>query len=274
MPLYNPSASGGSAEWGGIAGNIAAQTDLASTLDNKCPYVHGHGIADVSGLQLALNGKQAAGSYAALAHPHSIADVTGLQTALDSKANVGSGSSAAAKGVHATQPNVAAGQFLTPQLTALALTTIAAAANRLDYLPFIPAQDVTIDRLDVEVSTLIAAAQARLAIYADNAGAPGALLRDGTSVLDCSTQGLKIATITSLTMAAGTTYWLAILSSSTQTYRGVAVGALMPMLVSATLNATYVHKRQTQTFASGMPANASGLTNISGTFPLIKMRVA
>jgi len=26
MPLYNPSASGGSAEWGGIAGNIAALT--------------------------------------------------------------------------------------------------------------------------------------------------------------------------------------------------------------------------------------------------------
>lgn len=133
---------------------------------------------------------------------------------------------------------------------------------------------MTIDRLDVEVSTLIAAAQARLAIYADNAGAPGALLRDGASVLDCSTNGLKSATITSLTMTAGTTYWLAILSSSTQAYRGVAVGALMPMLVKATLNATYVHKRQTQTFASGMPANASGLSDISGTFPLIKMRVA
>jgi len=177
-------------------------------------------------------------------------------------------------GVHAMQPNVAAGQFLTPQITGLALTTIAAAANRLDYLPFIPAKNVTIDRLDIEVSTLVASAQARVAIYADNAGVPGALLREGASVLDCGSQGLKSATITSINMVAGTAYWLAIHSSSTQTYRGVAVGGLMPMAVSATLNATYVHKRQTQTFASGMPANASGLTDISGTFPLIKMRIA
>jgi hypothetical protein len=244
MPLYNPSTSGGSAEWGGIAGSLSAQTDLSSALSAKCDAVHGHAISDVSG----------------------------LQTALDSKADVGG--SAAAKGVHATQPNVAAGTFLTPQITALALGTIAAAANRLDYIPFIPARDVTVDRLDIEVSTLIAASQARLAIYADNAGIPGAILRDGAAVLDCATTGLKSAAITALAMTAGTTYWLAILSSATQTYRGVAVGGLMPMLVNATLNTTYVHKRQTQTFASGMPATASGLSDISGTVPLIKMRVA
>ena len=274
MPLYNPSSSGSGATWGSISGSLSAQADLAANLADKSPHVHTHGINEISSLQTALDGKQVAGDYAPASHSHTIASVTGLQTALDGKANVGSGGSAAAKGVHATQPNIAAGQFLTPQLTALALTTIAAAANRLDYIPFIPAQDVTVDRLDVEVSTLIASAQARLAIYADNAGAPGALLRDGASVLDCSTNGLKSSLITALAMTAGTTYWLAILSNSTQTYRGIAVGALMPMAVTATLNATYVHKRQTQTFASGMPANASGLTDVSGTVPLIKLRVA
>jgi Phage tail repeat like len=275
---------------------------------------HGHGISDVSGLQAALDAKQGAGDYQPLTNvlsnttaaftaaqesklygiapsatvnaadadlrdrathtgEQAISSVTGLQTALDSKASVGAGN-AAAKGVHATQPNIAAGQFVTPQLAALALTTIAAAANRLDYIPFIPARDLTVDRLDIEVTTLIAASQARVAIYADSAGAPAAILRDGASVLDCSTTGLKSATITALSMTAGTTYWLAILSSSTQTYRGIAVGGMMPMLVDATLNTTYVHKRQTQTFASGMPASASGLSNISGTVPLIKMRLA
>lgn len=45
-------------------------------------------IADVVGLVDALAGKQAAGSYAALVHGHAIADVTGLQGALDVKAPI------------------------------------------------------------------------------------------------------------------------------------------------------------------------------------------
>jgi hypothetical protein len=47
---------------------------------------HSHAISDVTGLQTALDGKQAAGSYAAASHTHTIANVTGLQTALDEKA--------------------------------------------------------------------------------------------------------------------------------------------------------------------------------------------
>lgn len=52
--------------------------------------VHGHAIADVTGLQTALDGKQPAGSYAPAEHAHSIADVTGLQSALDNKQAAGS----------------------------------------------------------------------------------------------------------------------------------------------------------------------------------------
>lgn len=43
-------------------------------------------ISTVTGLQAALDGKQAAGSYAATVHGHTISDVTGLQAALDAKA--------------------------------------------------------------------------------------------------------------------------------------------------------------------------------------------
>lgn len=50
-------------EWGGITGTLADQTDL----------------------QTALNGKQAAGSYAAASHTHTIANITSLQTTLDAK---------------------------------------------------------------------------------------------------------------------------------------------------------------------------------------------
>lgn len=55
---------GGATVWGGITGTLSSQTDL----------------------QTALNGKQAAGSYAAAVHGHVIGDTTGLQTALDGKA--------------------------------------------------------------------------------------------------------------------------------------------------------------------------------------------
>lgn len=183
------------------------------------------------------------------------------------------GSGVAARGVHATQPLLTTGNFTTNQVTSDATGTTTFAANRLDYCPFIPVQDVVVDRIDVEVSAVVAASFARLAIYSDTSGSPGALLRDGTLPIDCAIAGLKSATVSSVTLSAGTVYWLAVLSSSTQTFRGVAVGALMPMLVDATLNTTYVHKRQTQTYASGMPATASGLSNISGVFPLVKLRI-
>jgi hypothetical protein len=85
-----------------IAGKAAAVhthvigdvTGLQTALDGKqasgsyAASVHAHGISDVTGLQAALDGKQAAGSYAAATHGHSIADVTGLQTALDGKSGV------------------------------------------------------------------------------------------------------------------------------------------------------------------------------------------
>lgn len=71
---------------------IGDVTGLQAALDGKqaagsyAATVHSHSISDVTGLQAALDGKQAAGSYAASVHTHAIADVTGLQSALDGKA--------------------------------------------------------------------------------------------------------------------------------------------------------------------------------------------
>src|SRR3546814_12011341 len=49
-----------------------------------------HRIAKISGLEFGVEGKQAAGSYAAASHTHSIANVSGLQSALDGKQAAGS----------------------------------------------------------------------------------------------------------------------------------------------------------------------------------------
>lgn len=60
---------------------VADIAGLQAALDAKASASHGHTIADVAGLQTALDSK------AAGAHGHSIAEVAGLQTALDAKAD-------------------------------------------------------------------------------------------------------------------------------------------------------------------------------------------
>lgn len=59
-----------SVSWGDIIGKPAT----------FAPSAHTHAIADTTGLQAALDGKQAAGSYAAAVHTHTVADVSGLGT--------------------------------------------------------------------------------------------------------------------------------------------------------------------------------------------------
>lgn len=90
-------SGGGSSSWGSITGDINTQTDLQTVLSSKAAIAHTHSISDVSGLQTALDGKQAAGSYAPashshikanitdFAHTHPINEIVNLQTALDSK---------------------------------------------------------------------------------------------------------------------------------------------------------------------------------------------
>jgi hypothetical protein len=62
---------------------IANVTGLQTALDGKSNTGHTHVINDVTGLQTALDGKTNTG------HTHTIANVTGLQTALDGKSNTG-----------------------------------------------------------------------------------------------------------------------------------------------------------------------------------------
>jgi hypothetical protein len=83
---------------GSSAATSVAWTDITGRPATFTPSSHTHAVSDVSGLQTALDLKQAAGSYAAASHSHAIADVTGLQTALDGKQ--ASGSYAAASHTH------------------------------------------------------------------------------------------------------------------------------------------------------------------------------
>jgi hypothetical protein len=65
--------------------NKPVSTAQQTALNGKANTSHSHAIAEVTGLQAVLDGKQASGSYASDSHSHVIGDTTGLQTALDGK---------------------------------------------------------------------------------------------------------------------------------------------------------------------------------------------
>ena len=91
---------------------------------------------------------------------------------------------------------------------------LAGAAGRIDLFPFIPRDDITIDRLSVNVTTLIAAALGKIVLYAaDGTGRPAAMILE-TGDLDFSTVGLKEATVAQI-LRRGITYWIGIRHSST-----------------------------------------------------------
>jgi hypothetical protein len=52
-----PPAGGGGGTWGSITGTLSNQTDLQAALNAKANTSHTHAIADVTGLQTALDGK-------------------------------------------------------------------------------------------------------------------------------------------------------------------------------------------------------------------------
>ena len=95
-----------------------------------------------------------------------------------------------------------------------ATSVLAGAAGRIDLFPFIPRDDITIDRLSVNVTTLIAAALGKIVLYAaDATGRPATLILE-TGDLDFSTVGLKEATVAQ-TLRRGVSYWIGIRHSST-----------------------------------------------------------
>lgn len=103
---------------------IANVSGLQTALDGKsatthlhtgvyAPVTHTHVIADVSGLQISLDGKSDTthlhtGVYAPVSHTHVIGDTTGLQTALDGKASLSGATFTGRIGVGVAPDSVAA----------------------------------------------------------------------------------------------------------------------------------------------------------------------
>jgi hypothetical protein len=185
------------------------------------------------------------------------------------------GTGGAVTGVHAREPGLVAGSYLSQQINSSALTTVAAAAGRLDFMPFIPAKNITVNELAIEITTLLAGGQGRLGIYASDAsGNPAAKLVEGAAVFTTDAVGAKTLALANTSLNAGSVYWLAVHSSGTQTYRGVAVAALFSLGHTATLNTSHTVRRATVAFAGGLPANAPATVLTATIAPWFRMKIA
>ena len=143
---------------------------------------------------------------------------------------------------------------------------LAGAAGRMDLFPFIPRDDITIDRLSVNVTTLIAAALGKIVLYAaDATGRPATLILE-TGDLDFSTVGLKEATVAQ-TLRRGITYWIGIRHSSTAIVSAWASTATPDLNGGTPVTTARKVLRRTLAYATAAPGTWGYLASETNTGP-------
>lgn len=148
-------------------------------------------------------------------------------------------------------------------------TVLAGAAGRIDLFPFTARAEGVYDALGVNCTTAVAAAQAKLVVYASDAlGRPDTLLLE-SATLDLSTTGNKLATA-ALTLLSGQTYWLGVRHSSTATLSAWNTQCTPDINGGSTMQTTARKVlRRAVTFASAAPASwgflASEITSAVAT---------
>ncbi len=143
---------------------------------------------------------------------------------------------------------------------------LAGAAGRIDLFPFIARDDIAIDRLSVNVTTLIAAALGKIVLYAaDATGRPATLMLE-TGDLDFSTVGLKEATVAQ-TLRRGITYWIGIRHSSTAILSAWASTATPDLNGGAPATTARKVLRRTLAYATAAPGTWGYLASETNAGP-------
>lgn len=126
-------------------------------------------------------------------------------------------------------------RWFTLQTTCTAMTvSTALTADRIYAHPFLVPKAITLDKIAVNCTTLVAGGGLRLGIYSDSNGEPGALVLDAGTI-DSSGTGVKTKDINQ-TLTPGL-YWLAAASkSATHAFRVPAIAATINVFgVASTL---------------------------------------
>jgi hypothetical protein len=113
---------------------------------------------------------------------------------------------------------------------------------------------VTLDRLGINCTGAVASALAKIAVYTSDAnGRPDQRLTE-TGDLDCSTTGMRLATV-SLTLRRGTVYWIGVRHSSTATLSAWAATATPDINGGTIVTTARKVLRRTLNYATAAPAS-------------------
>ena len=174
------------------SGNINLQT----------PLVSGTSIKTINSTTILGSGN--------IAVQDTLVSGTNIKT-INSTTLLGSGDLSLPTGVHILTKPVS-GRTYSVRTNGAALTTnTTSSMNSIALYPFIPANSLTISKLEVSIASLTLGGLIKILVYSDLNGVPSSKLIESTS-LDCSTTGTKPFT-TSYTFNAGTVYWLGTFSN-------------------------------------------------------------
>ena len=168
-----------------------------------------------------------------------------------------------------------AGNFYDQSRGAAAATTLAAAANRLDVMPFTVWKDLTIDQIGIAVSTG-ATGNANVVIYESDptTGWPSNRIYVSANLSTASIAYVQVAY--SYTFRKGVRYWIGVHTSAAPSLRSIPIANLHNLGIAGSTGTTYYSVlRQTVTFGSS-PATwtfaSAQLTSSDGYS--IRMRAA
>lgn len=139
-------------------------------------------------------------------------------------------SRAAHPGIH-YPVRLVAGSYVGQGVNGAAMGAVAGVVDRLEFYPFIPSHDLTIDRLGVRVTTG-AAGKLRVGIYTDANGMPDQLVYGGGE-LDTGTAGVVEETV-SIALSANRYYWRAIHYNTTAAVRAYTMAGALSIAMDNT----------------------------------------
>lgn len=155
-------------------------------------------------------------------------------------------------------------------------TTLLGAVGRIDLFPYVARYTFDLDQMAIYVTTAVAAALAKIVVYAsDDLGRPASLMGE-TDPIDLSTTGFKYG-LMPVSVRQGQTYWLGLRTSSSAT-----VSAWQPYTTpdinGGTVPSTASRKilRRIVTFTTAAPASWGFLSSeiTASNPPAIWMRRA
>lgn len=175
-----------------------------------------------------------------------------------------------ATGIHALVAPFPGKSYM-PMITFGTLAAFATTANLIRLYPFIPARNITISSLSLNVTVSGAAVNTRFLVYDDLNGTPNNKLIESTN-LDCSSTGVKTFS-TTYTFVAGQTYWVGNHNSGVFTLQHINTANLL-LIHNTTVGNIFTGVTYSYTFGSA-PASLNGIaaTYSNGAFPAIMINI-